>query len=99
MNGRKPAPGLDLQPWLGGGQDADVVSVAFQEIVPLSAGNVMTGEQASLIGTRPRGAVGNTHAALFPTFPVCPSARCAVDIWATRPELAGAYPCPQIAVQ
>ena len=43
MNGRKPAAGLDLQPWLADGQDADIISVAFQEIVPLSAGNVMTG--------------------------------------------------------
>ena len=45
MNGRKPHAGLDMQPWLEGGKDADIVSVAFQEIVPLSAGNVMTGER------------------------------------------------------
>lgn len=44
MNGRKAAAGLDVQPWLEGGKDADIVSVAFQEIVPLSASNVMTGE-------------------------------------------------------
>ena len=43
VNGRKPAAGLDLQPWLADGADADIVAVAFQEIVPLSAGNVMTG--------------------------------------------------------
>ena len=44
VNGRKPAAGLDLQPWLAGGQGADIVAVGFQEIVPLSAGNVMTGD-------------------------------------------------------
>jgi len=43
VNGRKPAPGLDLQPWLASGHGADIVAVGFQEIVPLNAGNVMTG--------------------------------------------------------
>ena len=43
VNGRKPPASLDLQPWLAGGQGADIVAVGFQEIVPLSAGNVMTG--------------------------------------------------------
>ena len=47
VNGRKPAPGLDLQPWLAGGQAADIVAVGFQEIVPLNAGNVMTGRSPS----------------------------------------------------
>ena len=52
VNGRKPAPGLALQPWPASGHGADIVAVGFQEIVPLNAGNVMTGarpESASVV--------------------------------------------------
>lgn len=46
MNGRKPPPGLDLQPWLAAAAEADVVVAGFQEIVPLNASNVMNGVHA-----------------------------------------------------
>lgn len=41
VNGRKPPPGLDLQPWLAAAVEVDVVVAGFQEIVPLNASNVM----------------------------------------------------------
>ena len=45
MNGRSPASDLDLRPWLdGGGSDSDIIAVAFEEIVPLNAQNVVIGE-------------------------------------------------------
>ena len=43
MNGRPPPPGLDLRPWLDAGAGADIVAVALQECVPLSASNVVMG--------------------------------------------------------
>ena len=43
VNGRLPQPGLDLRPWLDAGAGADIVAVAFQECVPLSATNVVMG--------------------------------------------------------
>lgn len=44
VNGRRPPQGLSLRPWLDAQQaDADIVAVGFQEIVPLSAGNVVMG--------------------------------------------------------
>lgn len=48
VNGRKPPPGLDLAPWLGGAAEADIVVVGFQEIEPLNASNVMNGERLVL---------------------------------------------------
>jgi len=51
VNGRKPAPGLDLQPWLASGHGADIVAVGFQEIVPLNAGNVMTGRRPASLSS------------------------------------------------
>ncbi len=47
VNGRLPPPALDLRPWLDAGAGADIVAVAFQECVPLSASNVV-------MGARPR---------------------------------------------
>ena len=45
VNGRRPPQGLSLRPWLDAQHaDADIVAVGFQEIVPLSAGNVVMGE-------------------------------------------------------
>ena len=50
VNGRRPPQGLSLRPWLDAQQtDADIVAVGFQEIVPLSAGNVVMGEPACLL--------------------------------------------------
>lgn len=43
VNGRPPPPGLDLRPWLDAGAGADIVAVALQECVPLSASNVVMG--------------------------------------------------------
>ncbi|KAK9840841.1 hypothetical protein WJX81_008338 [Elliptochloris bilobata] len=43
VNGRLPPPALDLRPWLDAGAGADIVAVAFQECVPLSASNVVMG--------------------------------------------------------
>lgn len=43
VNGRLPLPGLDLRPWLDAGAGADIVALAFQECVPLSASNVVMG--------------------------------------------------------
>ena len=48
VNGRRPPQGLSLRPWLDAQQaDADIVAVGFQEIVPLSAGNVVMGKPQS----------------------------------------------------
>lgn len=48
VNGRRPPQGLSLRPWLDAQQaDADIVAVGFQEIVPLSAGNVVMGKLRS----------------------------------------------------
>ncbi len=44
VNGRIPSPGLDLSKWLDASSEPDIVAVAFQEIVPLSASNVVMGE-------------------------------------------------------
>lgn len=43
VNGRLPAGELDLSPWLNVASDPDIVAVAFQEIVPLNASNVVMG--------------------------------------------------------
>ena len=43
VNGRPPPLGLDLRPWLDAGAGADIVALAFQECVPLSASNVVMG--------------------------------------------------------
>ena len=46
VNGRMPDSNLDLKPWLdAAGVGADIVAVAFQEIVPLNAQNVVIGER------------------------------------------------------
>lgn len=48
MNGRRPPADLDLRPWLDmASQQADVVAVGLQEVVPLNAGNVVMGTQHS----------------------------------------------------
>jgi len=45
VNGRMPDSDLDLKPWIdAAGSGADIVAVAFQEIVPLNAQNVVIGE-------------------------------------------------------
>ena len=46
VNGRPPPLQVDLSRWLRADADADVLAVGFQEIVPLSAGNVVMGEFA-----------------------------------------------------
>ena len=43
VNGRPPPPQVDLSQWLRADAEADVLAVGFQEIVPLSAGNVVMG--------------------------------------------------------
>lgn len=44
VNGRRPPADLDLRPWLDmSNHTADIVAVGFQEVVPLSAGNVVMG--------------------------------------------------------
>ena len=44
VNGRMPDSALDLKPWIDiAGTGADIVAIAFQEIVPLSAQNVVIG--------------------------------------------------------
>lgn len=50
VNGHKPPMGLQLAPWLSGAADADIVIVAFQEIVPLNANNVFNGEPGTYEG-------------------------------------------------
>jgi hypothetical protein len=46
VNGRIPESNLDLKPWIdAAGVGADIVAVAFQEIVPLNAQNVVIGKQ------------------------------------------------------
>lgn len=45
VNGRMPDSALDIKPWVdGAGVGADIVALAFQEIVPLSAQNVVIGK-------------------------------------------------------
>ena len=45
VNGRRPPADLDLTPWLNiSDHSADIVAVGFQEVVPLSANNVVMGE-------------------------------------------------------
>ena len=46
VNGRPPPPQVDLSQWLRADTEADVLAVGFQEIVPLSAGNVVMGMSA-----------------------------------------------------
>ena len=46
VNGRPPPPQVDLSQWLRADAEADVLAVGFQEIVPLSAGNVVMGASA-----------------------------------------------------
>ncbi|CAK0784059.1 hypothetical protein CVIRNUC_007262 [Coccomyxa viridis] len=43
VNGRPPPPQLDLTQWLRADAEANVLAVGFQEVVPLSAGNVVMG--------------------------------------------------------
>jgi hypothetical protein len=43
VNGRSPPPGIDLSPWLAGAEQADIVIVGFQEIVPLTANHILNG--------------------------------------------------------
>lgn len=43
VNGRAPPPDLDLRPFINVASNPDVVVVGFQEIVPLTAGNVLSG--------------------------------------------------------
>ena len=44
VNGRMPAQGMDLRCWVdGASSNADIIAVAFQEIVPLNAQNVVIG--------------------------------------------------------
>ena len=52
VNGRPPPPGLDLRPWLDAGAGADIVAVALQECVPLSASNVVMGAARTLTPVR-----------------------------------------------
>lgn len=48
VNGRMPVNNMDLKPWLGGAvNNVDIIAVAFQEIVPLNAQNVVIGETHS----------------------------------------------------
>jgi len=49
VNGRRPPAGMSLAGWLEPGDGdfaADVVAVGFQELVPLNAGNVLSGGEA-----------------------------------------------------
>ena len=46
VNGRPPPHQVDLSQWLRADAEADVLAVGFQEIVPLSAGNVVMGASA-----------------------------------------------------
>ena len=49
VNGRMPDSNLDLKPWIDApGVGADIVAVAFQEIVPLNAQNVVIGTVVGL---------------------------------------------------
>ena len=44
-----PAQGMDLRPWIDGAvSNADIIAVAFQEIVPLNAQNVVIGKDLLL---------------------------------------------------
>ncbi len=44
VNGKKPPDGLALTDWISAGKDGPgIVVVGFQEVVPLSAGNVFVG--------------------------------------------------------
>ena len=48
MNGKKPPEGVSLKPLIGAATDAaavrpGIIAVGFQEIVPLSASNVIVG--------------------------------------------------------
>eukprot|EP00884_Botryococcus_braunii_P001968 jgi/Botrbrau1/11772/Bobra.0195s0097.1 len=51
VNGRVPAAGLDLSPWLNVASEPDIVAVAFQEIVPLNASNVVMGASLEAAAT------------------------------------------------
>ncbi len=51
VNGRVPPPGLDLSPWLNVASEPDIVAVAFQEIVPLNASNVVMGASLDAAAT------------------------------------------------
>ena len=48
VNGKKPPAELNLNPWIGAPSSTDgskpgIVVIGFQEVVPLSAGNVLAG--------------------------------------------------------
>lgn len=67
VNGKKPPPGLKVSDWLSslkegsggsGGGYADIIVLGFQEVVPLSAGNVIVGESW---GTGRRVSLQSTH--------------------------------------
>ena len=50
-NGKAPRAGVDVRRWLtrdGGRRLADVVVVGFQEIIPLTAGNVLTAHDSAM---------------------------------------------------
>jgi len=62
VNGRLPPLALDLRPWLDAGAGADIVAVAFQECVPLSASNVVMGEFPELMKAHTTLALEYCHA-------------------------------------
>jgi phosphatidylinositol-bisphosphatase len=49
MGGRRPPPSEDLRSWLMSDSRPDIVVVALQEIVPLSAMNILPGANASTV--------------------------------------------------
>eukprot|EP00898_Chlorokybus_atmophyticus_P006431 jgi/Chlat1/678/Chrsp104S01150 len=48
VNGRPPDPDTPLHEWLGPGEDADLVVIGFQEIVPIDTRNVLVVEDAKI---------------------------------------------------
>lgn len=48
VNGRAPPPELSLAPFINADRSPGIVVVGFQEIVPLTAGNVLSVESAAL---------------------------------------------------
>ena len=64
VNGRMPDSNLDLKPWIdAAGIGADIVAVAFQEIVPLNAQNVVIG---TFIGPQKRADPRRTYCIVSP---------------------------------
>jgi hypothetical protein len=52
VNGRVPPPDLDISGWLVVDPLPEIVAVGFQEIVPLSASNVVMGADTPPNSTR-----------------------------------------------